>query len=330
VSISVALAAGQPASYRLAAQFCAPQNDQGRKILVTVPGATYNGKYYNASVDPAVYNYADKAVAAGWAVLDVDRLGTGGSSRPVSTMITAQASAYAIHQAIQYARQQLGYKWVALEGHSVGSAIASLVAGTWPQDINALVLTGYLNVPIPVSDLSTGFGESVTADPGTDWYCTQSGSTWSSCPWADSGLDAGYVTTPASPPGVRAAMFYYNGDPAVEAWDDANKDAVSMTEAATAMESVSSTPGTGITTAITAPVLIIDGALDAFLCTSSTGPSCSDWAAMTMYEQPFFPAAASLTAVSVPDTGHDLALNTSAPESFAMINSWLQVQAAAG
>ena len=48
-------------------------------VQVLLPGLTYDRRYWNA---PGKYDYAAHMLAAGYAVLLLDRLGTGGSSRP--------------------------------------------------------------------------------------------------------------------------------------------------------------------------------------------------------------------------------------------------------
>jgi hypothetical protein len=51
--------------------------------------------------------------------------------------------------------------------------------------------------------------------------------------------------------------------------------------------------------------------------------NCTDEAAVTAHEVPYFADAASLTVHTLPDTGHDLALHPSAAQSFSLIDSWL-------
>jgi pimeloyl-ACP methyl ester carboxylesterase len=179
------------------------------------------------------------------------------------------------------------------------------VASTWPGDVSALVLTGYLNTAAPFLSSPPG-GIYADVYPAVD-----------DPKFASSGLDPGYLTTI---PGDRGAMFYAAGaDPGVIAWDEANKDVVSVNEIA-AVGVMTENPA--YTSSITAPVLIMVGHEDRLFCVDGT-VNCSSWATMNAYEQSYFPSAASLTTESVPLTGHDLALSPTAPVSFALIAAWL-------
>jgi pimeloyl-ACP methyl ester carboxylesterase len=297
--IPVALASGTPVSDAISALYCTPARATGT-LAVLVPGATYNLSYFDWPQVPGLYNFTDKELRAGRAVLDIDRLGSGASSHPESTLITGTVSAYALHQVITYARATLGYGRVDLIGHSLGSVIAAIDAGTWPGDVNALVLTGYLDLTAPTADTEQALNDIAPAGHG---------------------LDSGYVTTD---PGDRATLFYYppSADPAVVAYDEAHKDVVSETELETGLATTIGSPGIAPAARITAPVLIMVGQEDFLYCEGSGAPDCADQAALAAQEQPYFPAAASLTVETVADTGHDLQLSTSAGISDSMILAW--------
>ncbi len=311
VEIPVALAPGEAAAEHVYAEYCRPAGQTAAAVDVLVPGATYNHTYWDWPVDPALYSFAGKDLLAGRAVLAIDPLGTGESSHPVSTDITATAQAYALHQVIAWTRQDQGYDTVNVIGHSIGSMIAAIDAGTWPGDPSALVLTGYLNV-------STADQQ----DLETDSYPAVDDPLFSS-----SGLDSGYYTTK---PGARGTLFYYEGDPSVIAYDEAHKDVISGTELGGAIGSLLAPAGSNVSDSVTAPVLVMVGQEDLLYCEGSGAADCSDPAALTTYEQPYFAKAASLTVETVPHTGHDLALSPTANVSFAGIDAWLGSQAAAG
>lgn len=305
VDIPVALSPAGQRSLHLAADYCVPAGRPAAAVDVLVPGATYDDDYWTWPQDPAHYSYAQKTLQAGRAVLAIDRLGTGGSSHPDSTEITAAVSAYAVHQAITWVRGR-GFSAVNLIGHSVGSVIATLVDATWPADVTRLVLTGYLNDS--TSDMAAAKLDVYPADDDPLF--------------AASGLDAGYLTTK---PGTRASLFYGTGaSPAVIAGDEAHKDVVSGTEFGSALTLLPMAAGTGNPAdQVTAPVLVIVGQDDYILCEGQGAPDCASSAALHAHEMPYFSRAASLTTLSVTATGHDLALSPTADLSFAMINNWL-------
>ena len=271
-------------------------------VDVLVPGGTYDHQYWDWPIDPGRYNYIDKTLAAGRAVLAYDRLGTGASSRPPSTSITADISIYVLHQLIAWVRGR-GYRQVDLVGHSLGSVLAMQEAGTWPDDPSRLILTGMLHVATN--------GQAISA---TDQYPA-----YTDPKFADGGYDPGYQT---SKPGTRGFLYYYRGAPSVIAYDEASKAVVSGTEFSTAVADFFVAAPANVSDSVTAPVLVIDGQEDFIFCFG--GPvDCRDRAAMYRNEAPYFARAASLTVESVPRTSHDLALNRSADRSFAMINDWI-------
>jgi pimeloyl-ACP methyl ester carboxylesterase len=73
-------------------------------VVVFVPGATYNRVYWDLPLQPERYSFRRGLNQQGLATFVVDRLGTGLSSRPPSTEVTAPAQAAGIHAAVQLLR----------------------------------------------------------------------------------------------------------------------------------------------------------------------------------------------------------------------------------
>jgi pimeloyl-ACP methyl ester carboxylesterase len=311
VTLPVALAPGQPASQTIWGSYCTPLTWQAGadEVDVLTPGATYNATYWNWPVDPALYSYVDKTLAAGRATFDYDRVGTGASSHPLSTGITIDAEAYVLHQIVTWLRDSLGFTQVNLVGHSLGSVISIQEAGTY-GDVSRVVVTGLLHAP--------GVGVGFATTLASLLY-----------PAADDpqfaglglGLDLGYLTTI---PGDRAADFYSSSaDPAVVAYDEAHKDLVPATDLATLATTWALPPGLNASDDITVPVLVVIGQQDAIFCADPPVLDCGDPAQVLANEAPYYARAASLAVDVIPDTGHDVALHPSADESFGLINDWI-------
>lgn len=293
VRIPVALAPDLPRNQVVAGEYCTPAGQKPGTVDVLVPGATYNLRYWDWPQDPSLYSYVDRTLAADRATLAIDRLGTGSSSKPPATDLTVSVSAYVLHEVIDWIRAATGHPEVDLIGHSLGSVIAEYEAGQWPDSVNRLVLTGLLNeFTSNWSVMVTAF-EPVLSNPE-------------------------YVTTT---PGMRSYLFYVPGtsDPAVVAYDEAHKDAVSITELYTAYHTIVPVP----TDRVTAPVELVVGQDDREFCKGVDELDCSDPSQVLAYERQWFTHAASVSYAVVPGTGHDLALSTTAGESFAMVNAWL-------
>jgi pimeloyl-ACP methyl ester carboxylesterase len=102
-----------------------------------------------------LYSYVNYLTAAGYAVLDIDRLGVGLSDHPTPEDVTILSGAYTIHQIVQDLRSGsltgVKFKKVMLVGHSMGSAISMVEAGSY-HDVDALILSGFAGMPFNGAD----------------------------------------------------------------------------------------------------------------------------------------------------------------------------------
>lgn len=309
VELPVALTNSGQASQTVSGTYCCPTTWAAgpHEVDVLTPGATYNRIYWNWPVDPALYSYVDKTLAAGRATFDYDRLGTGESSHPLSLLLTISSEAFVLHQIVRWLRDDVGYDQVNLVGHSLGSVISIQEAGTY-SDVDRVVVTGLLHVP----QAGIGFAATLASLLHPAIQDAQ---------FTALNLDPGYLTTI---PGDRLADFYSSSaDPAVIAYDEAHKDLVPATDLATLATTWALPPGLNVSDAITAPVLIVIGADDAIFCTDPPLLDCSDPASLLQSEQAYYAGAASRTLDVIAETGHDVALHPTADQSFDLISNWI-------
>jgi pimeloyl-ACP methyl ester carboxylesterase len=304
VALPVSLAAGQPANQTVTGLYCQPTTWAGgtHEVDALTEGATYNRAYWDWPQNPGLYSYADKTLQAGRAVFEYDRIGTGTASHPLSTSITVQSDAYVLHQVVGWLHGQ-GIGQVNSVGHSYGSIIALLEAGTY-RDVSRLVVTGLLHIPNSGIAKLIDITKPAVFDPH----------------FAGQNLDLGYLTTL---PDSRSVFYNSSADPAVIAYDNDHPDAVSSTAVASAVTVVETPALLNVSNTVTAPVVVVTGAADAFFCTPPQIVDCGDANAVRAYEAPYFRSAASLSAIAIANTGHDLTLHPSADTSFAAINSWI-------
>jgi hypothetical protein len=295
-TVPVNLAAGQPARDHVWGLLCATRRElaAGTTVQFLVPGATYDHVYWEfGKFGGRRYDYARATAAAGFPTFDIDEIGTGHSSHPLSTDLTFATTAYVNHEVIQAlvhgGVDGVRFGRVIGVGHSYGSYLTWEEAGTY-HDVAGVIITGLTHYPIadPDSVLGTAFYPAIE-DPK----------------FAGSGLDPGYLTTV---PGVRVRLFYNtaDSDPAVVAADEARKDVVSGTGLSQALAGTA-----GVSGHITAPVLIIMGADDALSCgpiTPTENIDCGSPAALIAAEAPLYGQAPSVHACSVPGSGHSIAL----------------------
>jgi pimeloyl-ACP methyl ester carboxylesterase len=282
-------------------RLCAPAG--ATKVEVLIPGGTYNSSYWDIGYTPETRSFRLAMNNTGVATLALDRLGTGHSSKPLSTLLTATAQADAVHQVIQALRPR--FTKVIVGGHSIGSAMAMIEAGTF-HDVDGALVTGMthlmkLTTVLPV--LANMYPSSL--DPQLAYR----------------NLDPGYLTTD---PGARYSAFHAPGayDHGAIDYDESTKDVFAATEAVdtTALTTVV-IPASN---SIRAPVMIAMGD-DPNFCGSPLGSDCSTAQALYRSEAPFYPQAPNLTTYVLHGYGHAINYAPNAPDYFQAVAHWVGV-----
>lgn len=293
----------------LYAELCLPTEGTPSAVQLLVHGATYNSYYSDWPYRADFYSYVRKMTGAGYATFNVERLGYGRSTHPVSTLVTLQNGTEALHQVVEGLRSgEIGgraFSRVIWVGHSLGTLYGWLEASV-AKDVDAFVLTGLLHTLKP-SWLALAFQDaySASSDPR----------------FATSGFDAGYLTFK---PGTRGELFYWaaTAEPGVIALDERLKDTVSGPEflAAYPLFDFPSAP-TAPSRAISVPTLVVIGEHDRVFC-DEDGMVCNRHNVFEA-ETPYYSAEARLQVLVAPETGHDLQLHETAPATGEAILDWL-------
>jgi pimeloyl-ACP methyl ester carboxylesterase len=297
-----------PADQTIWGQLCYRGNHEPATVQLLVHGITYNHLYWNFPYGNGYYSYVDAATAAGYATFDIDRVGDGNSSHPPSASLDVTAGAVTLHDAVTALRSGTvdghAFRHVIMVGHSLGSIEAWIEAARY-HDVDAIIVTGALHAASPnVPALARDFYPA-SDDPA----------------FAGSGLDPGYLT---SLPGTRESLFYNpaTASPAVVATDEAGKDTTTLAELASSLALISEPPAQQPSSHITVPVLSVVGEDDQLFCTGVTVYNCASPASVQSFEAQYYPPAAHLKVLVIPDTGHDLALSTTAPLTDAAMIGW--------
>ena len=289
-------------SMPIAGRLCVPAG--ATTVQVLLHGYTWGQYYWDLPYEPDRYSYVRAANAAGYATLNLSRLGHGASARPFSGLITYQSNADSVHQVVQALRRgDLGDRFgsVVLVGHSIGALISWLEAGTY-HDVDAVVATAVTHK----ADLAGLTVDSLRYYPAA-----------LDPKFAGSGLDLGYLT---SIPQVRSAYYVAgNTDPAVVALDEQLKETGTQSERLTALPDIVLRRSTDIDI----PVMVVIGQQDAEFCGGLTGADCSSSAALTAEERPFFGPGAVVDGLVVPDAAHDITLHRTAPQTNQAILNWV-------
>ncbi|WP_416974863.1 alpha/beta hydrolase [Streptomyces sp. 4F14] len=309
-SVRVALTPGGPADQSVYGRLCVPEGRPPSSVQLLVPGMTYTHLYWDVPGFDGRYSYVRRATAAGYATFAVDTIGTGRSSYPASERITIDAAAYTLHQVITALRAGrvagTPFRRVVYVGHSLGSGTGWLEVSRY-RDVDAFVPTGTLHAFNAEAVARFRETYAVAADDPR---------------FADRPLDPGYITTAD---GARPDFFYHleNADPAIVRFDERHKDVISLTLSNGSGKLAAAPPEDSVTQGVTVPVLAVTGEYDVLHCGGTGGADCSDPAAVARAESRYYSAAARPTVVTVPDSGHDLALQRNAPQVADLINTWL-------
>jgi len=303
LSFDVNLSPSDTHVYSVFGVLCSRGSIHHKTIQITLHGSTYSHLYWDFPFQPETYSYVRRATAAGYAVLNIDRIGIGQSDHPPAEAVTIGANAHVVHQIVQALRGgdlvvpsfgRIRAERVALVGHSLGSVISIQEAATY-GDVDGVVLTGVSHTITPALGevLSTLYPANL--DPR----------------FAGQGLPDGYLT---SQPGTRGVFYHLpSADPLVLALDEQTKETVTTAELDTAV------PALGLSNAIHAPVFVIVGDLDGAFCAP---PSCSASGSLAA-EASFFAADACLETASIAEVGHDLNLHFQAQQAYDAVLDWL-------
>ncbi|MFD5824977.1 alpha/beta hydrolase [Lentzea sp. NPDC060358] len=274
-------------------RLCVPQG--ARTVQVLVPGGTYTSGYWDIPVDGETRSVTRAMNKAGVATMTVDRIGSGRSSKPLSILVDVPSQAEAVHQVVQNLRSR--FAKVLVGGHSIGSAIAMVEAGTY-RDVDGVLVTGmthqwdYVRAVPALTNLIPAL-----LDPKLSVR----------------GLDVGYLTTA---PGTRYTMFHAPGPniASVVALDESTKDVVSASEfVTTALMSTLVLPASN---AITVPVMTVQTSDDYFCGTPPLGADCSSAQALVASEKPFYLRAPRLDGFVVSGYGHVFNFDTKTADRY--------------
>lgn len=122
-----------------------------KAVLFCTPGGSYDRSYWDLEVPGrSGYSFARFAVHEGYAVVVVDNLGTGESTRPVdgnalTLEVIANANARARRAAVAHVPGGSDVAWIGI-GHSMGGALTVAQQSAWPSfDALAILGTSFLS-----------------------------------------------------------------------------------------------------------------------------------------------------------------------------------------
>lgn len=268
---------------------------RNRPLQVLVHGGTYNHKYWDVpTINGQSYSYARFMAEQGYALLAIDQLGAGESSKPAGDFVTLNETTLSLHQVLVQMRSgnnplDYAFQQIVLVGHSFGSINSIFVQGTY-HDADALVVTALGHVPheLPIPpDLIIELAQFP------------------------------YFPLPAP---ARSALFYYPdaADSEVIAYDNLNlADLLTRGQLFTTFAAVFN-PAADRVGAVTGPVLVQLGEHDALWPSLYAGGEAAYWT-----------NASSITVQSLPGIGHSFNTHLDNKTGWRMIDQWISSTLAA-
>lgn len=280
-----------------------PETGRPEVLLIMVPGAASNAKYWDFQYKPDVYNYSLYMNSRGYSTLTVDRVGAGLSMVPPASRVDSVLQATALSEVVEQARSgQLSesvFTKIVLVGHSMGGAI-TLMEATMKNNVDAVVTSGISHAVDGTAVVAAGYSIFMPVEDSTELPIGKGG--------------PGYLTRK---PGIGGPD---NPDPGVVDWERRNvMDVVTGMESNFAfamMESYSTNGIEGI------PILLTIGANDPLIC-GLTGTDCTSPATVRATEQKYFKYVSKLDINVVAGAGHDIQLSPVAASYNASVADWL-------
>lgn len=297
-------------TFEIAATYCRPVSTSGgneNTLQFLVHGATYNSSIWSGFDMSSQYSWVDYAVDRGFSTLAIDRVGHGASSHPDPvTVAQFELNVSVLHQVISQIRAgpsrnplQKTFGRVIYVGHSYGSFLGNAVAREYPNDFDAMILSGYsVNIKFPVPILLNKFDSAVNTAGGAE---------------INRHLPLGYLRA-TNETGRGVAFYGQPGsfDPNILAFDFASADTVTVGELLTQA-------GGFVAAGYKGPVLIVTGDSDVIFCNEVFG-TCKSTLLST---QSLFPNSTQFDVYVAENAGHCLTLHYSAPDIFKTALDWV-------
>ncbi|KAG0647593.1 hypothetical protein D0Z07_6799 [Hyphodiscus hymeniophilus] len=315
-------------TYNIAGTYCEPANyvaSRTNTIQFLIHGATVNARYYwsgdgpiGAGFDGTSYSWIDYASQQGYPTFAMDRIGSGLSTHPDPILVVQiPTQAQIAHGLITLMKSGASpfpraFKKVIVVGHSMGSVITQSLSVSYPQDAEAVILTGYSRY---IVNIVAGIFTTAVLLPADI-----------SLPSEYADLPVGYLV-PNSFSGILYLFWYdphANGtyyDPAFASSDYGKRQCITVGEGATAAVAAA-------TSAMTGNVLVVTGEQDTLFCGQEALPingpgQCVGGSLNYLAGTGSLYPQADYSYFSVPNAGHLWQYHFAAQEGFAYVHNWL-------
>ena len=305
--IPVLLSPDSNFEFDVVGQLCQPEAGHAATLQVLISGAGYGSTYWDFPYKPDTYSYTRAALRAGDAVFNFDRMGIGASDHPFGGLLTVDTQAYVLHQVLTALAAAHQFNAVVTLGHSFGSVTALAHALQFPEQVNGIVLTGYIHNVNPVFGPTVGRAIDVAPFGG---------------PFTGELFDPTYMVSKHM---SRGDVFYTEGfvEEEVLVVDNLTRQTTALGELITMSQYFADQ-----SKELQVPAAVIIGENDFVVCGGDL--DCTDHEAVVANEVPLFPPASCLEVTVLDDTNHNVNLHTNAPEVFALMLDWVSRRVGSG
>ncbi|KJZ70389.1 hypothetical protein HIM_10233 [Hirsutella minnesotensis 3608] len=297
--------------YKLATTYCEPDKGRSDKLQILTHGIGFDRSYWDFPFNNYNYSYVNRAIDQGYSTLSWDRLGIGHSSHgdPIAEIqiFMEIAALKALTRWVKQGKLPGGKhkaSKVVQVGHSFGSSIVLGLNNESPELSNAMILTGFGQVPnfVPEFALGGNFVSVKEAKGLADKYVE--------------GYLAGQSTV-----GLHTNVFAPGG------FDPRILTAAAMSGQPAAIGEFLTMGGVAPKTQFKGPVLIITGERDLPFC----GGDCKNAKAINSnapnlieMSRENFKSASVFNAKVVPGAGHGINYHYSAPVAYKVMLDFLR------
>ena len=291
-------------TYNIGATLCTPANGtQPSSVQFLTHGLAFDRTYWDFA---SGYSYVDVAIESGHAAFFYDRLGVGLSSKPDPlNVVQAPLELEIANELITMLREgdlgNLTFSTVVGVGHSFGSVITEALTATFPESLNAAILTGYSINSTGAATFFTGLNPAIA-------YEIQ--------PYRFSGLNTGYLVS-STASSTQVGFFRSPGfDPMILSLADSTKGSVTIGEL------FSPAAITAPAKNFTGPVAVVNGAEDLPFCYGN----CSYPTDLPAQVKMLYPqvSANNFATYLAPTAGHGINFHYSARGAYDFIQSFLK------
>lgn len=301
-----------------------PAANASAPLEFLIHGIGFDSTYWNFPIMPQNYSYSMLANDMGYSTFAIDRLGTGNSSHPMSSVVQTATHVEIVRQLTMMLRNgsltNTTHDTIVHVGHSYGSAISNALVAQYPTISDGLVLTGYSAKAPGLSLFFAGSDLQIASQAYPDRFGSgmlkMVNSTSGTTTNVSKNLDNGYLIT--SNAAADQLLFFdtpYFDEAVLEA-AERTKQTVTVAEGLTI--------GNSMAPKFAGPVYVVTGSDDLPYCAGNCyAVNGTNLTSIPQDVSKLFPMSSKFATYIPLKTGHAVQLHPTAMQTDMQIHKWL-------